>query len=273
MERTTRHLAGLLAVGAAFTFVACAPGSGPAGDVGLDLDGGGNPAGPSATTRSAIDALTARRSPTARPPISGRPSTTLVSTTTVSTTAVSTTTPQPSSTTVPAPTSTPTTAAAPPPAPAVTTAPAPAPETTSPPPPPPPPPPAPVASGGSTSSQAIELANQQRAAAGLPALASSGVLNGAAAQHSADQAGRDRMGHDGSDGSSVGDRVAANGGGFSTWGENVAYGYGSASAVIDGWMGSSGHRANMLNPAFTQVGVAYAESAGGTLYWTMVLGG
>ena len=70
-----------------------------------------------------------------------------------------------------------------------------------------------------------------------------------------------------------GDRIARAGGGFSRWGENVAAGYGSASSVIDAWMGSSGHRANILNPGFTHVGVAVAYSASGTPYWTMVLGG
>lgn len=99
------------------------------------------------------------------------------------------------------------------------------------------------------------------------------MLNQAAAAHSVDQATRDRMGHDGSDGSRAGDRIARAGGGVSRWGENVAYGYGSASGVVDGWMGSSGHRANILDPGFTRIGVAVARSANGTPYWTMVLGG
>ena len=81
------------------------------------------------------------------------------------------------------------------------------------------------------------------------------------------------MGHTGSDGSSAGDRIQANGGSFSTWGENVAAGYRNASDVVDGWMNSPGHRANILNPGFTRIGVAVATSADDTPYWTMVLSG
>jgi uncharacterized protein YkwD len=98
-------------------------------------------------------------------------------------------------------------------------------------------------------------------------------LNTAAAVHSADQAARNQMTHTGSDGSNAGDRISAAGYQAGTWGENVAAGYTSASSVVAGWMGSSGHRANILNPAFTQIGVASATAADGTRYWTMVLAG
>lgn len=81
------------------------------------------------------------------------------------------------------------------------------------------------------------------------------------------------MSHTGSDGSNAGARLRANGGSFSTWAENVAAGYGSAAGVVDGWMNSSGHRANILNPSMTQIGVAAATAADGTTYWTMVLSG
>ncbi len=127
--------------------------------------------------------------------------------------------------------------------------------------------------GATPSPDAVALTNQQRQAAGLPALATTSALTNAAAQHSQDQAGRSSMGHTGSDGSNAGQRISANGGSFSTWAENVAAGYGSASGVVDGWMNSPGHRANILNPAMTQVGVAVATSADGTPYWTMVLSG
>ena len=82
-----------------------------------------------------------------------------------------------------------------------------------------------------------------------------------------------QMTHTGSDGSDAGTRIGRAGYSAGTWGENVAAGYGSASSVVDGWMNSSGHRANILNGAFTQIGVAVAYSADGTAYWTMVLAG
>jgi uncharacterized protein YkwD len=138
----------------------------------------------------------------------------------------------------------------------------------------PPPPPAPAPTPGATPSpDAVSLTNQQRQSAGLSALSTDGALTAAAAQHSADQAARNSMGHTGSNGSSAADRIRANGGSFSTWGENVAAGYGSASGVVGGWMNSPGHRDNILSSAFTRIGVAVAISADGTPYWTMVLSG
>ena len=137
--------------------------------------------------------------------------------------------------------------------------------------PPPTQPPAPPPA--STSSDAVTLTNQQRVNAGLAPLNANGALNNAAAAHSADQAARNQMTHTGSNGSNAGDRIRAAGYQPGTWGENVAAGYTSASSVVAGWMGSSGHRANILNPAFTQIGVASATAADGTRYWTMVLAG
>jgi uncharacterized protein YkwD len=132
---------------------------------------------------------------------------------------------------------------------------------------PPAPPPA------STSADAITLTNQERVKAGLPPLNANGALNNAAAAHSADQAARNQMTHTGSNGSNAGDRIRAAGYEPSSWGENVAAGFTSAPSVVAGWMGSSGHRANVLNPAFTQIGVASATAADGTRYWTMDLAG
>ena len=50
-------------------------------------------------------------------------------------------------------------------------------------------------------------------------------------------------------------------------GENIACGYGTPAAVVNGWMNSSGHRANILNASYTQIGVGYY--AGGN-YWTQM---
>ena len=50
-------------------------------------------------------------------------------------------------------------------------------------------------------------------------------------------------------------------------GENIARGYATPQAVVDGWMNSSGHRANILNASFTRIGVGYV--AGGH-YWTQM---
>jgi uncharacterized protein YkwD len=79
----------------------------------------------------------------------------------------------------------------------------------------------------------------------------------------------------GGDGSRPADRLrVAGAGGFSTTGENVAQTGGSTGArgVVDLWMGSQGHRDNMMSAAFSHIGVAHA-SRDGRAYWTMVLAG
>lgn len=54
---------------------------------------------------------------------------------------------------------------------------------------------------------------------------------------------------------------------FRTAGENIAYGYASPQAVVNGWMNSAGHRANILNASFTRIGVGYVASGN---YWTQM---
>jgi uncharacterized protein YkwD len=49
--------------------------------------------------------------------------------------------------------------------------------------------------------------------------------------------------------------------------ENIAMGQNSSSEVINAWMNSSGHRANILNPGYTRIGVAAYVTPGGTIYW------
>lgn len=61
-------------------------------------------------------------------------------------------------------------------------------------------------------------------------------------------------------------------------GENIAAGYSTPEAVVEGWKNSSGHRANLLNPNFTELGVGYYYLANDTgsvnynRYWTQVFG-
>lgn len=54
---------------------------------------------------------------------------------------------------------------------------------------------------------------------------------------------------------------------FKTAGENIAYGYATPQAVVDGWMNSSGHRANILNASYKQIGVGYVAQGN---YWTQM---
>ncbi len=119
--------------------------------------------------------------------------------------------------------------------------------------------------------EVVNLTNQHRANAGLAPLSVDSRLNAAAQAHSAEQASRNLMTHTGANGSNPGARIRAAGYAPSTWGENVAAGYVSAADVTNGWMNSPGHRANILNGRFTQIGVAAVAASNGTIYWTMVL--
>lgn len=90
-------------------------------------------------------------------------------------------------------------------------------------------------------------------------------LMGVAQAHSEDQRTRGVMSHEGSDGSRPSERVSDAGYDWRTVGENVARGYPDAASVMAGWLGSAGHCANLMNPAFEDLGVGLA---GG--YWTQV---
>ena len=54
---------------------------------------------------------------------------------------------------------------------------------------------------------------------------------------------------------------------YRTAGENIARGYATPQAVVNGWMNSSGHRANILNAGYTQIGVGYVAQGN---YWTQM---
>ena len=75
------------------------------------------------------------------------------------------------------------------------------------------------------------------------------------------------LSHQGSDGSDAGDRITQAGYTWQTYGENIAEGYTSEEAVIKGWLESEGHCQNIMNGAFTEMGVATSGS-----YWTQVFG-
>jgi uncharacterized protein YkwD len=122
--------------------------------------------------------------------------------------------------------------------------------------------------------QVFQLVNEQRSAKGLAPLNRNSALDAAARRHSGDMAAADFMGHFGSDGSNPAQRMNAAGYTGSTWGENVARWYPSAQAVMDAWMNSPGHRANLLNPNFRDIGIAVVYRADSTsrYYWTQDFG-
>jgi uncharacterized protein YkwD len=97
----------------------------------------------------------------------------------------------------------------------------------------------------------------------------------AAYLHSEDMALNNFFGHTGSDGSSAGQRISAQGYPWRTYGENVAAGYPSVSSVIQGWLGSEGHCRNIMDPDFTEIGAGYSVGAYGgnpsARFWTLDL--
>ena len=120
----------------------------------------------------------------------------------------------------------------------------------------------------------VDLTNAQRAQAGLPALKLNAKLSAAAYVHSRDMALNDYFNHTGSDRSKVTDRVAAQGYNYLNAGENIAAGYATPEAVVEGWMNSPGHRANILYPKIQEIGVGFyflANDSGEApyqYYWT-----
>lgn len=92
------------------------------------------------------------------------------------------------------------------------------------------------------------------------ALTLSATLTKAAAAHAADMAAHSFMGHDGSDGSTSGERVRRAGYAWRVVGENVAAGQPDAETVVKAWLDSPGHCSNIMNPLFTEMGVAFANA-------------
>lgn len=116
--------------------------------------------------------------------------------------------------------------------------------------------------------EVVRLVNEERAKAGLPALT---VDRGAAsaAQVRAKEIER-AFSHTRPDGSSFNSALTEAGVNFSGAGENIAYGQNSPEKVMEGWMNSSGHRANILNSSYTSIGVGHYQNASGVNYWTQL---
>ncbi|MFJ9311684.1 sigma-70 family RNA polymerase sigma factor [Streptomyces cyaneofuscatus] len=136
------------------------------------------------------------------------------------------------------------------------------------PPPPPAPAPAPPASEGG---QVLQIVNTERAKEGCGPVTSNDLLATAAQRHSADMASRDYFSHTSPDGTDPGDRITAAGYRWSTYGENIAKGQRTPADVMRAWMDSPGHRANILNCSFKEMGIGKVDSGGGPV-WTQKFG-
>src|SRR5215218_4666678 len=128
-------------------------------------------------------------------------------------------------------------------------------------PPPPAPAPAAVPANLGAEDQVLALVNIQRAAAGCGALSGDAALASVARAHSADMRDRGFFSHTNPDGLDPFARAAA--AGLDARAENIAYGQPDPASVMDSWMNSPGHRANILDCSLTRLGVGMAEGAGG----------
>jgi uncharacterized protein YkwD len=102
-----------------------------------------------------------------------------------------------------------------------------------------------------------------------------GSLAEAALGHSEDMAARNYFSHTSADGRSMVDRIDAAGYAWSALGENIAAGYPSINAVVDGWIASDGHCANLMNPAFRDMALVCVPGTPTSTYrtyWTLELG-
>ncbi|MFE9612535.1 CAP domain-containing protein [Streptomyces sp. NPDC006012] len=130
--------------------------------------------------------------------------------------------------------------------------------------------PATVSAATAAEAQVLKLVNEERAKAGCGALTASGPLTRLAEAFSADMAARDFFDHTDPDGRTPWDRASA-AGVSGLGGENIARGQADAAAVMEAWMNSPGHRANILNCDFTTLGVGVHFGSGGP-WWTQDFG-
>ncbi|RII12275.1 Cysteine-rich secretory protein family protein [Streptomyces sp. YIM 130001] len=124
-----------------------------------------------------------------------------------------------------------------------------------------------------TAAEVVALTNAERAAAGLGRLAADGPLTAAAQAHSADMIARAFYAHTAPDGGEPWHRAAAAGSTHRRVGENIACGQRSPAEVVQGWMDSPGHRANILTPEFSHLGIGFAGGGSAGTYWTQLFGG
>lgn len=120
----------------------------------------------------------------------------------------------------------------------------------------------------------LDLTNAERQKAGLPALALSDSLANSARAYSRVLAASGCFAHTCGPVPDLVDRDAAAGyAGWSAVGENIAAGYPSPEAVVAGWMASPGHRANILSPEYTEIGIGVADGAAPyETYWAQEFG-
>ena len=116
-------------------------------------------------------------------------------------------------------------------------------------------------------SEVVRLVNIERSKKGLKPLAEDWQLSRVARYKSQDMKDKKYFSHTSPTYGSPFDMMKKFGITYRTAGENIAMGQRTPQAVVTAWMNSSGHRANILNPSFTKIGVGYVASGH---YWTQM---
>lgn len=116
-------------------------------------------------------------------------------------------------------------------------------------------------------SEVIRLVNEIRQERGLSPLSVNWELSRVARYKSQDMKDRNYFSHTSPTYGTPFQMIKAFGLSFRTAGENIAQGYPTPQAVVTGWMNSSGHRANILNASYTQIGIGYVAQGN---YWTQM---
>ena len=119
--------------------------------------------------------------------------------------------------------------------------------------------------------EVVRLVNVARAKAGCGPVRVDSRLTTAARLHSEDMARQNYFSHTSLDGRSPWDRILAQGYRAGS-AENIAAGYATPAAVMDGWMNSPGHRANILACSSKAIGVGLGRGGSYGIYWTQDFG-
>lgn len=123
-----------------------------------------------------------------------------------------------------------------------------------------------------TELEVLRLTNVERAKAGCGPVKGNAQLTKSATGHSRDMADNNYFSHTSQDGRTFSDRIKAAGYPGGTLAENIAAGQPTAAAVMEDWMNSPGHRANILNCAYKELGVGHVLGGEYGHYWTQNFG-
>ncbi len=118
--------------------------------------------------------------------------------------------------------------------------------------------------------EVVRLVNVERSKQGLAPLKSNWQLSRVARYKSQDMINNNYFSHTSPTFGDPFKMIKDFGINYRTAGENIAYGQNSAQEVMNGWMNSQGHRSNILNSKFSQIGVGLAIDQSGRKYWTQM---